>query len=106
MIEWINPKDRLPRDGEMVALLRYHWKECWPLSADIIFGEAEIVTDEYGRLHARVNTWDFTGSGCSSYYFLPNSRTSEDYIAAWCCANEFKKPDFLNHKPHWGKLKE
>ena len=105
-IEWIDPSKELPPDGAFVACLKYHWKHCWPLSAEIMFGEVESYINEEQIRIARVNTCDFTGGGgyCwnfSCYGVIPSS----DYISAWAYAKEFKRPEFMTHNPHWGEEK-
>jgi len=105
-MEWINPLDEIPPDHSYVAALRYHWKKCWPLSAEIIFGDVESYICDAGFRIARINTNDFTGSGSYCWYFpshdyWPNS----DVIVAWCYAKEFQKPKFIEHDFHWGKEK-
>lgn len=70
-----------------------------------MFGEAEIVTDKDGTLHARVNSCDFTGYGCSCWYFTQPPWSDPDMIVAWSYASEFKRPEFIKHNPHWGEEK-
>lgn len=103
-IDWKNPRNELPEDGAYVAALQYHWKECWPLSAEIIFGEVESYIDEDGIRRARVNTCDFTGGG-NMHWDFSSEYLNSDLIAAWAYAKDFKKPDFINHNNHWGKMK-
>jgi hypothetical protein len=103
MINWKDPLKEMPKDGEYVACMQYHWKHCWPLSAEIIFGEVESYINEDGHRIARVNTRDFTGGG--SYCWSFSEYRDSDSIVAWTYANEFKRPDFLRHNPHWGSEK-
>lgn len=91
-------------DDSHVAVLRYHWKACWPLSAEIIFGQVESHVNEDGVRIARVNTRDFTGGGSHCWDFSPGYRDS-DTISAWAYCKDFKCPDFLEHNPHWGSEK-
>lgn len=105
IIDWKNPCDQLPDDGVYVAALRYHWKECWPLSAEIMFGEVESYVDSGGIRVARVNTCDFTGAGSSYWMFPYNGMGDSDCIVAWEYSIAFKRPDFLNHNKHWGNEK-
>lgn len=105
-MEWINPCERLPPDGSFVAALIYHWKNCWPLSAEIMFGKVESYINADGHRIARVNTCDFTGSGGSFWCFPVESFLSDsDHISAWCYAKEFKRPSFIEHNTHWGDEK-
>lgn len=105
-MEWINPIEKLPEDRAHVAALMYHWKECWPLSAEIMFGEVESYVNDDGERIARVNTYDFTGAG-GSYWSFPcyGLYGGSDVIRAWCYAKEFKRPAFIEHNPHWGQEK-
>lgn len=99
-MNWKDPNKELPKDGKQVAVLIYHWKKCWPHSAEIYFGEVESYIDDEGNRHARVSNCDFIGGGSASWSFDPYS----DYpIEAWCYASEFVKPDFIEHNPHWGE---
>ncbi len=104
MIKWYNPLLQLPPDGTFVACMSYHWKECWPLSAEIIFGEVESYINDDGNRVARVNTCDFTGGGNYKWNF-PVEFLDHDCICAWCFSSEFEKPDFLRHNSHWGPEK-
>ena len=90
-MNWINPKDRLPREGQIVAVLMYHHKSHWPLSVEIFFGEVE---------GSRVQTNDFTGYGSLSYALI-----GSEAAKAWCDAGEFEMPDFISHDPWWGECK-
>ncbi len=101
-MNWIDARKELPDDGLIVAVLRYHWKECWPLSAEIIFGEVESYINERGFRICRANTSDFTGGGSYCWYFPIDGLGDSNSIACWTRASEFKKPDFLRHNPHWG----
>ncbi len=103
-IEWKDPKDKIPPDGTYVSILSYHWKKCWPLSAEIIFGVVESYIDENGERIARVNTDDFTGKGsyCWDFDFYNGL---ENFISAWTYASDFKRPSFLEHDKHWGEEK-
>lgn len=94
-ITWRNPLVELPEDGELVGVIIYHWKNRWPLSAEIGFGEVESYVDGGGDRRARVNTCDWTGGGSSYWNF--SEFINSDVISGWCYANEFKKPDFLRH---------
>ena len=105
MINWKDAKKEIPPDGTNVAALKYHWKECWPLSAEILFGEVESYINDEGERIARVNTCDFTGEGCSFWDFPCYAMGSCDHIIAWALAKDFKKPDFINHDKHWGEEK-
>lgn len=105
MIEWKNPNKELPPDKAFVACLKYHWKNCWPLSVEIIFGEVESYLNEDGVRIVRVNTNDFTGGGSYCWYFHPGETFGSDIIDAWAYSKDFKRPDFLNHEKHWGKEK-
>lgn len=104
-IEWKDPNLELPQDGECVAALRYHWKQCWPLSVEIMFGEVESYQHVDGYRVARVNTCDFTGGGNYHWNFPVNKYFDSDHIAAWAYSKEFKRPEFLIHNTHWGKEK-
>ncbi len=104
-MNWKDPLKELPPDGTFIAALQYHWKECWPLSAEIMFGEVEsYINDENERI-ARVNTCDFTGEGSSYWNFPAYGMTSCDHIKAWAYSSEFIRPSFINHNDHWGKEK-
>lgn len=105
IIDWKDPLKDLPPDNAYVACLKYHWKECWPLSAEIIFGEVESYTNEDGIRIARVNTCDFTGGGSYCWNFPIDGMGDSDTIVAWAHTKEFKRPDFLNHDKHWGNEK-
>ncbi len=98
-MNWKDPKKELPKDGKQVAALIYHWKKCWPHSAEIYFGEVESCIDDDGNRHVRVKNVDFIGGGLCSWYF----NYSDDSIIAWCYASEFVKPEFIEHNPHWGE---
>ena len=99
---WKDPQKELPPENSKIAVLSYHWKKSWPLSAEIIFGEVESYTTEDGKRLSRVNTCDMTGAGSYCWYFHDDS--GEKTIAAWCYASEFKKPPFLEHNEHHGQL--
>ena len=97
-MNWINPEDHLPKDGQIVAVLMYHNKNHWPLSVEIFFGEVESYTENGFRV-ARVQTNDFTGYGSVSY-----ALTGNEGAEAWCDAKEFEKPSFIKHNEWWGKV--
>ena len=103
MINWKDPKKELPKDGEIVAVLVYHSKECWPLSAKIIFGEVETAVNHNGNDMMRANTCDFTGAGNHSVDLIPQGW--DEHAEAWAYGSDFKKPDFIRHNDHWGPLK-
>lgn len=105
MINWKESCKELPPNGSYVAALKYHWKSCWPLSAEIIFGEVESYFDKEGKRVARVNTCDFTGAGGSFWDFPYDGMGSCDHIMAWAYAKDFKRPDFIEHNSHWGDEK-
>lgn len=101
MINWKNPNVELPENGEYVAVLFYHWKECWPLSVEIRFGEARNWIDDEGNktivienddFSGHLERWEFGGNTCET----PKS---------WCYAKEFQRPEFLKHDNHWGSEK-
>lgn len=104
-IHWKNPLKELPPHDSYVAVLKYHWKRCWPLSAEIIFGQVESYINEEGIRKARVNTCDFTGGGSYCWYFPYEPWIDSDCIVAWAYAHEFKRPEFLEHDQHWGPEK-
>lgn len=106
MITWKDPRNELPEDGCYVAALQYHNKNCWPLSAEIMFGQVESYINEDGKRIARVNTNDFTGGGSYCWDFPVFGTASSDEISAWAYAKDFTKPDFLHHDPHWGEEKK
>lgn len=97
MINWKNPLEEMPEDGAHVACMQYYWKQCWPLSAEIIFGEVESYIDEDGKRIVKVNTCDYTGAGNYCWYFPVFQNTNSDCIRAWAYASDFKKPSFLDH---------
>ncbi len=106
MINWKDPTKDLPKDGEYVAAIKYHWKECWPLSAQIMFGEVQSYINEDSKRVARINNCDFTGAGSYCWYFpIYDCGNDSDTICAWAYAKDFKKPEFINHDAHWGKEK-
>lgn len=103
-MNWKDPKVELPKDKSKVAVLIYYSKECWPLSAEIYFGEAEYLgIDEEGNKIFRVVNCDFIGGGLSQWCFYDQPLYSK--IDAWAYSDEFPKPEFLKHDPHWGKYK-
>lgn len=102
IIDWKDPRQELPPDDAYVAALKYHWKECWPLSVEIIFGQVESYINADGLRVARINTCDFTGSGSYCWNFPIDRIADSDYIVAWTLSKDFKKPSFLNHNSHWG----
>lgn len=104
-IDWKDPLKEMPPDRAFVACLKYHWKECWPLSAEIIFGEVQSYINVDGIRIAQVNTCDFTGSGSYYWDFPCYGMGDSDTIVAWTYAKNFKRPDFLNHNKHWGEEK-
>lgn len=101
-MNWKNPKNELPEENQVVAILLYHWKENWPQSIEIYFGTArkyDNLPENTGKMV--VENIDMIGIGCARWKFeleFPDS----DCIAAWCDAKEFTKPDFLTHDNQWG----
>lgn len=105
-IDWKDASKELPTKGSFIAALKYHWKECWPLSVEIIFGEVESWINDRGDKSLRVNTKEFTGHGLSFLEFPCNdSNNNTNIVAAWAYANEFKRPDFLRHDEYYGEEK-
>lgn len=100
-MNWINSEERLPEDGQVVAVIVYHHKQHWPLSVEIFFGKVESCKDRKGKRMARAQTEDFTGYGLVAYDL--SDINDDNYACAWCDAKEFKKPDFITHDPWWGK---
>ena len=97
-MKWKDACKILPEDGQYVAAMRYHSKQCWPLSAEIMFGKVESYFNSDGIRIVRVDTEDFTGAGNYCWDFPINSESDSDTIVAWCNSSEFIKPDFLRHK--------
>ena len=103
-INWRKPSDP-PKNGEYVAVLIYHWKNCWPLSAEIYFGEVEDSNPDpdTGEINKRVLNNDYIGCGSAQWYFKANYY--HEQISAWAYASEFIKPDFIEHNLHYGEIK-
>lgn len=95
-INWKDPKIELPNDGEIIAVMIYHWKENWPQSAEIYFGEVESHYYEEGERNCRVVNCDYIGNGSEAWYFC--QYRMGDMIHAWAPASDFKKPQFVNEK--------
>lgn len=104
-MNWKDPYKEWPKEGDHVAVLIYHWKEKWPDSGEIYFGECEKAVNQFGVRIGRVVNSDYTGGG-SEYWTLPCIECGGDSneIRAWCYASEFKKPDFISHNESYGKL--
>lgn len=102
-MKWFNPEEILPEDRENIAVLVYHNKHCWPMSAEIYFGEVESYTDEDGVRHVRALNNDFIGGGGVPWYLT--SCDCYTMAVAWAYAKDFQRPDFIDHDPHWGKEK-
>lgn len=92
-MNWKNPKNELPTNGSIVCVLYQHWKKHKYKSSQILFGETEY---SYDGEDCRVDTRDFTGQGS----FCINLKDNE--TVAWCYANEFNLPEWIEHDEHWG----
>jgi hypothetical protein len=92
-MNWINPKDKLPNDGDIVWVLVQHWKNAGPLSCEIYCGEVE--SSELGD--CRVLNNDYIGQGGISWYLKqPCERAfgGEDAVA-WAHVEREHLPDWL-----------
>lgn len=100
MINWRNPLVDIPKDGQGIFVLDWHWKESIPGSYRIFGGTFEA---SYGDLAPRVCENDDAGQG-GAYYRWPQDEDQVldcDYICAWVPAEEINLPDWI--KPNKNK---
>lgn len=45
------------------------------------------------------------GAGSSFWKFPVGEYSDSDSIVAWAHSKDFKRPEFLDHNPHWGEEK-
>lgn len=78
MIKWKNPKEQLPENGQVVAVLLRHWKEDGPSSCEIYFGEYE---SELGSVFNN----DQIGLGSQRWHLLadPSGDWNWELAEAW-----------------------
>lgn len=89
MINWVDPKMRLPDDGEIVATITNH-KGKWPESFEIQSGEASYSNDGASCV---VFNHDWTGYG-SHAVNLKNGFSGSSDAVAWAPASEFNMPEW------------
>ena len=85
-INWKNPEFEIPKEGDVVVALQWHWKHSFPGSMEIMGGYVEY--NNAGD-HWRVQSNDESGLG--------GYCVDGDELEAWCYAEEFLPafPDFL-----------
>ena len=98
MIDWKNPEKEFPDEGRCIAVITYHNKNNWPLSAEILFGIVEYWINRDGVKGFDCQTWDCTGYGCS-YTTYPEQQG--ELIHAWAYCQEINKPSWMTHDPHF-----
>lgn len=100
---WRDPKEELPEEGCVVAVIYSHGKKHKPMSYQVMFGEVEW---ENSLISCRVNSSDFTGSGNWAVYLKKDPAFEylhDDIGFAWCYWDEFPLPEWSPIDPHWEK---
>lgn len=90
MISWNNPKESLPNEGEIVAVVYRHWKDNKnPMSYEIMIGETVFSND---KKSCRVESNDMTGKGSWSVYLKNANGYYDDIGIGWCEPDELDLP--------------
>ena len=86
MISWNNPKEFLPNEGEVVAVIYRHWKDNNnPMCYEIMVGRTSYSND---KKSCRVESDDYTGKGGWSVYLKNAYSYSDDVGIGWCQPDE------------------
>lgn len=91
-LTWNDPREILPNQKQLVAVVIKHWKQENVRSCEIIIGEVEYNND---LSHVQVQTNDDTGKGSYAVNLKGGDSSYDDIGLAWIDVKHLNLPSWI-----------